>query len=182
MTICSTAPAARPQGSGQCGTSRPDVDQRLALLGAAQRADPLRLGADLGPDGLCLGWQVQRDLARVPRAACAVTSSASSGEPSTALSARARRKNRWASCSQVKPMPPCTWMFICALCTAGAKARCAAMAADEVELVERVGRRRRAASQTAAVASSAATSMSAQWCLTAWKVPIVRPNCTRSFA
>ena len=39
-----------------------------------------------------------------------------------------------------------------------------------------------AASQTAAVASSVATSMSAQWCFTAWNMPMGRPNCTRSFA
>ena len=40
----------------------------------------------------------------------------------------------------------------------------------------------RAASQTAAVASSEATSMLAQWCLTAWKVAMGRPNCTRTLA
>ena len=78
-------------------------------------------------------------------------------------------------------MPPCTWMFISAFCTAGAKVKCAAMEAarsnSSAESPEA-----RAASHTAAVANSAATSMSAQWCLTAWKVPIVRPNCTRSLA
>ena len=51
----------------------------------------------------------------------------------------------------------------------------------QVELVGRVGRAR-AASHTAAVASSPATSMSAQWCLTASNVPMGRPNCTRSLA
>ena len=35
---------------------------------------------------------------------------------------------------------------------------------------------------TAAFASSARTSMSAHMCLTAWNVPIGRPNCSRSFA
>ena len=40
----------------------------------------------------------------------------------------------------------------------------------------------RAASHTAAVASSAATAMLAQWCLTAWNVAIGRPNCTRTLA
>ena len=76
-------------------------------------------------------------------------------------------------------MPPCTWMFICALCTAGAKARCAAMAAVRSNSSS-VSAAARAASHTVAVASSVATSRSAQWCLTAWKVPMVRPNCTRS--
>ena len=32
------------------------------------------------------------------------------------------------------------------------------------------------------MASSAATSMFAQWCLTAWKVAIGRPNCSRTLA
>ena len=40
----------------------------------------------------------------------------------------------------------------------------------------------RPASHTAAVASSAATSMLAQWCFTAWNIAIGRPNCRRSFA
>src|SRR6201991_4207507 len=40
----------------------------------------------------------------------------------------------------------------------------------------------RAASQVAAGGSSALTSMLAAWCLTAWKVPIVRPNCSRTLA
>ena len=78
-------------------------------------------------------------------------------------------------------MPPCTWMFIWALWTAGPKASWAAMAAarsnSSIESAEA-----RAASHTAAVASSAATSRSAQWCFTASKVPIVRPNWTRSLA
>ena len=78
-------------------------------------------------------------------------------------------------------MPPCTWMFICALCTAGAKVNCAAMEAARTNSSAE-SPEARAASHTAAVASSVATSMSAQWCLTAWKVPIVRPNCTRSLA
>ncbi len=78
-------------------------------------------------------------------------------------------------------MPPCTWMFIWALCTAGPNASCAAMAAVRSNSSTESSDAR-AASHTAAVASSAATSMSAQWCFTAWNVPMVRPNCTRSFA
>ena len=50
----------------------------------------------------------------------------------------------------------------------------------------RTGRRRRplrgAASHTAAVASSVATAMLAQWCLTAWNMAIGRPNCWRTLA
>ena len=40
----------------------------------------------------------------------------------------------------------------------------------------------RAASHTAAVASSVATSMLAQWCFTAWNMAIGRPNWWRSLA
>ncbi len=181
ITICSTAPAARPQGPGQCGTSSPVSTS--ALRCSAPRSPPIR-SASARTSARIASASAGRssETSRVvPRAASAVTSSASSGEPSTALSTRARRRKRCASCSQVNPMPPCTWMFICALCTAGAKVSCAAMAAarsnSSAESPEA-----RAASHTAAVASSAATSMSAQWCLTAWKVPIVRPNCTRSLA
>ncbi len=39
-----------------------------------------------------------------------------------------------------------------------------------------------AASHTALVASSVATSMLAQWCFTAWNIAIGRPNCRRSLA
>ena len=51
----------------------------------------------------------------------------------------------------------------------------------QLELVEIAGGRGSGV-PTAAVASSAATSMSAQWCFTAWNMPMGRPNCTRSFA
>ena len=40
----------------------------------------------------------------------------------------------------------------------------------------------RAASHTEAVASSVATIMLAQWCLTAWNVAMGRPNCSRTLA
>ena len=40
----------------------------------------------------------------------------------------------------------------------------------------------RAASHVAAVVCSASTSMLAAWCLTAWNVPMVRPNCSRTLA
>ena len=40
----------------------------------------------------------------------------------------------------------------------------------------------RAASHVAAVASWVATNMSAAWCLTAWNIPMTRPNCSRTLA
>ncbi len=39
-----------------------------------------------------------------------------------------------------------------------------------------------AASQATAVADSDRSSISAHRCLTAWNEPIVRPNCSRTFA
>ena len=49
------------------------------------------------------------------------------------------------------------------------------------ELVAPAGGRT-AASQTAAVASSVATAMLAQWCFTPWYMAIGRPNCKRTLA
>ena len=50
-------------GPGPVRDQQPRLHQRLALLGAAQRPDPLRLGPHLGPDRLRLRGQVERDLA-----------------------------------------------------------------------------------------------------------------------
>ena len=78
-------------------------------------------------------------------------------------------------------MPPCTWMLSCAHSSAAERASVDAMAAAN-ESWSPPSAAARAASQTSAVASSAATSMLAQWCLTAWKVAMGRPNCTRTLA
>ena len=56
---------------------------------------------------------------RVPARTRSVTSRAAASPSTTASSAVARRRYRWASCSQVKPMPPCTWMLSCAHSSAG---------------------------------------------------------------
>ena len=61
MTICSTAPASRPQGRGQCGTIRAGLNRAPCAARSPFRAgQTLGFGPDLGPDGLGLGWQVQR--------------------------------------------------------------------------------------------------------------------------
>ena len=57
--------------------------------------------------------------------------------------------------------------------TARAAATAAASSASGVPAAARW------ASHAAAVASSASSSRLAQWCLTAWNVPTVRPNCSR---
>ena len=61
--------------------------------------------------------------------------------PSNWRSASARRRYRWASCSQVKPMPPSTWMQSLALSTAASRARAAAAAAASAVLVRRLAGR-----------------------------------------
>ena len=66
---------------------------------------------------------------RTPRRTRSVMSLAACSASMTAAMAAARRRYRWASCSQVNPMPPCTWMLSCALSTAAGMARVAAIAA-----------------------------------------------------
>ena len=110
-----------------------------------------------------------------------VTATAASSASTIAPRAAARRRYRWASCSHVKPIPPCTWMLRLAQRSAAGIASDAA-SADVSENCSPPAEAARAASHTAAVASSVATSMLAQWCLTAWNVAIGRPNWWRSLA
>ena len=77
-------------------------------------------------------------------------------------------------------MPPCTWMLSSELRTYAGKAEAAAAAASSRNCRESSSAR--AASHTSAVAVSAATVMLAQWCLMAWNVAMVRPNCSRTLA
>ncbi len=100
--------------------------------------------------------------------------------PNIAATATARLRMTCASCSHVKPMPPCSWMFFSAHQTKAGRACTAATAAASSN--SGVPGSVRAASQTAAVASWAATSMSAAVCFTAWNTPMTRPNCSRTLA
>ena len=86
----------------------------------------------------------------------------------------------WASCSHVNPIPPCSWMFFSAHLTNAGSACVAATATASSN--SGVPGSVRAASHVAAVASWVATNMSAAWCLTAWNIPMTRPNCSRTFA
>ena len=118
---------------------------------------------------------------RTPARVRSVTATAASSASTIAPSAAARRRYRWASCSHVKPIPPCTWMFRLAHRSAAGMASAAAIAAVS-ENWSPPAEAARAASHTAAVASSVATSMLAQWCFTAWNMAIGRPNWWRSLA
>ena len=182
MTSCSTAPASRPHGLGQCGMTYP-VSIMASRCAAAsrpaapdrRRCAPRRAAARPRAAGR---WCRTR---LVPARTRSVTSNAAASASTTASSAVARRRYRWASCSQVNPMPPCTWMLSCAHSSAAASASARAIAAAS-DSWSPPSSAARAASQTAAVASSAATSMLAQWCLTASNVAMGRPNCTRALA
>ena len=85
-------------------------------------------------------------------------------------------------------MPPSTWMHSCTQDTAASTASDGRGRGREVPLPCRpaLGQRREsvalAASQTAAAACSAATSIRAHRCLTAWNWPIGRPNWWRILA
>ena len=78
-------------------------------------------------------------------------------------------------------MPPCTWMPRSAHEVTRRRGQGGRDGRGEA-LLAAAWRGVRAASHTAAVASSVATSMLAQWCLTAWNIPIGRPNCSRTSA
>ena len=78
-------------------------------------------------------------------------------------------------------MPPCTWVLRLAHRSAAGAARVAATAAA-YESWSPPTDAAMAASHTALVASSVATHMLAQWCLTAWYIAIGRPNWIRSLA
>ena len=113
-----------------------------------------------------------------PWASCAARVRQPGLPPSSWRSASARRRYRWASCSQVKPMPPSTWMQSFALSTASSSASAAAAAAAS-GCSAGDSSAARAASQARAAARSARQAMVAHRCLTAWNSPIGRPNCLR---
>ena len=100
--------------------------------------------------------------------------------PASARSASARRRYRCASCSQVKPMPPSTWMQSLAVSTAASSAMRAGDRGGERVLGRRAAAS--AASQATAVADSTRHSISLHRCLIAWKLPIGAPNCSRTLA
>ena len=101
--------------------------------------------------------------------------------PSNCRATRARRRYRCASCSQVKPMPPSTWMQSLAQEYAASSAVPAARAATRPR-TPALSSTARAASHASTRACSTRTSMSAHRCLIPWNCPMGRPNCSRTFA
>ena len=93
MTTCSTAPASRPQGSAQCGTSSPASARRDRRWSAGRVRDGLHGRPHLGPQRLGPRGQVHRQVAadagQRPRAAAARHGPA---PPNSCRSASARRR------------------------------------------------------------------------------------------
>ncbi len=79
-------------------------------------------------------------------------------------------------------MPPCTWVLRLAQRSAAGARQRGRDRRGVGELVAAGDRPPWPRPHTAEVASSVATTMLAQWCLTAWYMPMTRPNCTRSLA
>ena len=111
----------------------------------------------------------------------AINSRCSDGDPKRCWSAFARRRYRWAGCSQVHPIPPC----ICRLSAANRKKASLAytLARDTSGFARSsLPARASAAPITAARDASSSTFMSAQRCLMAWNDPMDLPNWTRLLA
>ena len=79
-------------------------------------------------------------------------------------------------------MPPWTWMEVLPFLMAASAARSPAPAAARSASPTSGWSMVTAAACTAARAVSAATSMSAHMCFTAWKDPMGLPNCSRCLA
>ena len=58
ITTCSTAPASRPQGLGQCGTTSPASTSPAAALAAFERGQLGHHRGQLRPDPVGLGGQI----------------------------------------------------------------------------------------------------------------------------
>ena len=95
--------------------------------------------------------------------------------PKVTEAALARLRYRWAGCSQVKPMPPCSWTISSAASTAASQqADLASAIATGVSGSSSA--RQAAAYLDAARASVIVVHRSASRCLSAWKEPTGRAN------
>src|SRR6185437_13694876 len=97
------------------------------------------------------------------------------GVPKVTEAAFARLRYRWAGCSQVKPIPPCSCTHSCAAATA------ASQHADLASATATGASGKSAARQAAAYLDAArawviVVHRSASRCLSDWNEPIVRAN------
>ena len=131
MTSCSTAPASRPHGVGPVRHRVAGVDERgPAARRRRGRRGSRRSSRTSSRIASASGGRSTGALAATPRAGEVGDARPPRRSASTIdSSAVARRRYRWASCSQVKPMPPCTWMLSLASRSAAGMASVAATAA-----------------------------------------------------
>ena len=129
IASCSIGVAARPYGLGQCGAMSPaSASATRRALGSSGSDDSTsrtwrRSGSASGPISM---WRWRR---RPVRPIAVTRAFHDAVPPHSARIAIARRSERWASCSHVKPMPPWIWMQSLALSTASCTATAPAVAA-----------------------------------------------------
>jgi hypothetical protein len=160
-------PGARPRREQQRQQAASHGHHQGRLIGSASRAGAGRLGLLAG----------QPVVASAKDGSAAYRPTWYSVSPKRALSTCMRLKYRPTSCSSVTPMPPWSWMPWRHHESAGGELR--------------LGRAHRAAARGVVVvvrrpwrpgdrlSSSTSTNMSTARCCSAWKVPILTPNCSR---
>ena len=107
ITTCSTAPASRPQGAGQCGATSPASTSSRRRASPSTAASPATNGASSSRHRSASSGRSAVSARRAPRPAAAASRRRwGSLPPASWRSASARFRCRWRSCSQVKPIPP----------------------------------------------------------------------------
>ena len=193
MISCSSAPAPRPHGFGMCGMTQPPAPSaafRSAPVSLAISASSALIDARSSsrpPPGS--SSRTGRGGRRARALPSAAASRAPPGTPRRAARAASSRGGstgapRAPTCSRCRPGPGCTRARTTPRRRRRATRRPPRRTRAPVleHRVSASSSSARAASQTTAAACSAATSIRAQRCLTAWNWPIGRPNWCRSLA
>ena len=181
MTSCSTGPASRPYGAGQCGKRSPRSPSSRRWSSGPAAATSATTGSSSIRSGPATssGSSTPSDRRAPPTACRATEMRRAPAPPSSWRVVAARRRWRWASCSHVNPIPPSTWMASFAARTPPSRASAPAAAAERCAWAGSSPSAASAASQTAPVICSTAVSRFASRCLTPWNCPIGRPNWMR---
>ena len=112
ITSCSTGARRSAPRLGPVRHHVPGLDQPVAAgLRRPARRSRRRRRAPRPRSSSASGGRSRLCSRVTPAAVSRMTSAAAAAAPNTARASVARRRYRCASCSQVKPMPPCTWML-----------------------------------------------------------------------